>query len=82
MEIKEINSKKLFKEYEVIIPGKEIEDQIDLKIKEIAPKSNLPGFRPGKAPLNLISACLIFHYHSLLQDRSHPNSSLIHYLNP
>ena len=54
MQIKELNSKKLFKEFEVIVPGEEIESQIDVKIKEIAPKSNLPGFRPGKAPINLI----------------------------
>ena len=54
MEIKEIQSKKLFKEYEIIVPGKEIDDQIDIKIKELVPKTNLSGFRPGKAPLSLV----------------------------
>ena len=44
MEIKEIQSKKLFKEFSIEIPGKEIEEQINLKIKELIPKTNLPGF--------------------------------------
>ena len=54
MQVKEITSKKLFKEYLIEIPSKEIEEKIDLRIKELAPKTDLPGFRPGKAPLNLI----------------------------
>ncbi len=54
MQIKEINSKKLFKEYLIEIPSIEIEKKIDNKIMELAPKTNLPGFRPGKAPINLV----------------------------
>ena len=54
MQVKEIQSKKLFKEYLIEIPNKDIEDQINSKVKELAPKTNLPGFRPGKAPINLI----------------------------
>tara|TARA_B100001123_G_scaffold63026_1_gene69131 strand:+ start:2437 stop:3777 length:1341 start_codon:yes stop_codon:yes gene_type:complete len=54
MEIKEVQSKKLFKEFSIEIPGNEIEEKINLKIKELIPKTNLPGFRPGKAPLNIV----------------------------
>ena len=54
MQIKEINSKKLFKEYLIEVPSTEIEKDVDNKIKELAPKTNLPGFRPGKAPINLV----------------------------
>ncbi|MBI28669.1 MAG: trigger factor [Pelagibacteraceae bacterium] len=54
MEVKEIQSKKLLKEYELEIPSNEIKKHIDDKLQELAVKSKLPGFRPGKAPLNLI----------------------------
>ena len=54
MDIKEINSKKLFKEYELNIPYSEIEKLIDNKIEEILPTVSLPGFRKGKAPINIV----------------------------
>ena len=54
MNIKELSSKKLFKEYQVLIPFEEVENSINLKIKEIIPTVSLPGFRKGKAPLNIV----------------------------
>ncbi len=54
MDIKELVSKKLFKEYEVKIPYKEIDDLIIKKITEIVPTITIPGFRKGKAPLNIV----------------------------
>ena len=54
MNIKEINSKKLFKEFEIQIPYKDIDDSINDKIKELMPTVSLPGFRKGKAPLNIV----------------------------
>ena len=54
MNIKEINSKKLFKEYEIQIPYKDIDDSINDKINELIPTVSLPGFRKGKAPLNIV----------------------------
>ena len=54
MNIKEINSKKLFKEYEIQIPYDEVEKLINEKITEIIPTVSLPGFRKGKAPLNIV----------------------------
>ena len=54
MNIKEINSKKLFKEFEIQIPYKDLEDSINDKIKDLVPTVSLPGFRKGKAPLNIV----------------------------
>ena len=54
MNIKEINSKKLFKEFEIQIPYKDIDDSINDKINKLMPTVSLPGFRKGKAPLNIV----------------------------
>ncbi|MFL2510326.1 MAG: trigger factor [Alphaproteobacteria bacterium] len=54
MNIKEINSKKLFKEFEIQIPYKDIDDSINDKINELIPTVSMPGFRKGKAPLNIV----------------------------
>ena len=54
MNIKEISSKKLFKEYEIQIPYEEVDNSINVKINEIIPTISLPGFRKGKAPLNVV----------------------------
>ena len=54
MEIKELSSKKLFKEYLVKVPFDEVDNLINSKINEIIPTITLPGFRKGKAPLNIV----------------------------
>ena len=54
MYIKEIRSKKLQKEFSINIPYSEIDDSINNKIKEIIPTVTLPGFRKGKAPINIV----------------------------
>ena len=54
MKLKELGSKKLFKEYLVEIPYDEVDKSINNKIEEIIPTVSLPGFRKGKAPLNII----------------------------
>ena len=54
MNIKAISSKKLFKEYEIQIPYEEVDNSINVKINEIIPTISLPGFRKGKAPLNVV----------------------------
>ena len=54
MNIKEIASKKLFKEYEIHIPYEEIDNSINNKINEIISTVSLPGFRKGKAPLSIV----------------------------
>ena len=54
MIIKEVNSKKLFKEFEIHVPYSEVEDSINVKVKDIIPTVSIPGFRKGKAPLNIV----------------------------
>jgi len=54
MKIKEVDSKKLFKEFEVQVPYEEVDSSINAKIAEIIPTVSLPGFRKGKAPLNIV----------------------------
>jgi len=54
MSIKEIKSGTLYKEYALKIPYEEINKIIDSKINELLPTVSLPGFRKGKAPLNIV----------------------------
>ena len=54
MNIKELKSTKLYKEYSLEIPNKEIDIEVDKKINQILPTVNIPGFRKGKAPLNIV----------------------------
>ena len=54
MNVKELKSKKMFKEFLIKIPYNDVSNSIDQKIKEIIPTITLPGFRKGKAPLNIV----------------------------
>ena len=54
MSIKEIKSGTLYKEYALEIPYDEINKIIDSKINELLPTVSLPGFRKGKAPINIV----------------------------
>ena len=54
MSLKEIKSKKLYKEYSLVIPFDEIDKEINQKIESIIPTISLPGFRKGKAPLSIV----------------------------
>ena len=54
MSVKEIKSGILYKEYSMEIPYEEISKIIDSKINEILPTVSLPGFRKGKAPINIV----------------------------
>tara|TARA_Y100000590_G_scaffold133818_1_gene153037 strand:- start:1149 stop:2498 length:1350 start_codon:yes stop_codon:yes gene_type:complete len=54
MIVKELISKKMYKEYSITIPYKDVVESIDDKIKTLLPTVELPGFRKGKAPLNIV----------------------------
>ena len=55
MNIKEIKNKdKLTVEWDVTIPAKVINDELNKKYYDLKNKVNLPGFRPGKVPVSII----------------------------
>ena len=54
MNIKEVKSKKLYKEYSIVIPFEDIDKEINNKIVSLVPTIALPGFRKGKAPVSIV----------------------------
>lgn len=54
MNIKEIKSESLKKEFEISVPVKELEAEIDKKLQDVASTVKVDGFRPGKVPVTLI----------------------------
>ena len=54
MKIDELNSKGLDREWKVTIPASLVNEKISAKYTEISNTAKLPGFRPGKVPLNLV----------------------------
>tara|TARA_B100000900_G_scaffold381705_1_gene368357 strand:- start:129 stop:1523 length:1395 start_codon:yes stop_codon:yes gene_type:complete len=56
MEIKEKKTTGLKREFEIVISNKTIDQLVQNKISELAPKANIPGFRPGKVPHNIIKS--------------------------
>ena len=56
MEIKEKKTTGLKREFEIIITNKTIDELVQNKISELAPKASIPGFRPGKVPHNIIKS--------------------------
>ncbi len=51
MEVTETASEGLLRQYKVTVGAKELEGRLEEKLKEMAPKMRLNGFRPGKVPV-------------------------------
>jgi trigger factor len=54
MQVEEIKNEGLNREYSITIPANELDERRDAKLKEYAKDIKLPGFRPGKAPINIL----------------------------
>jgi trigger factor len=54
MQIVETTNEGLKRGYTLTIPARDIEARIDAEVKKVAPQVRMPGFRPGKVPVNLI----------------------------
>ena len=54
MNIKEIKSEKLYKEFLLEIPFTEVDEEVDNKIQKLIPTISIPGFRKGKAPISIV----------------------------
>ncbi|MGK6320046.1 trigger factor [Sphingomonas sp. DT-204] len=51
--------------YTLTITAKDIDAKVDAEVKRVAPQVRMPGFRPGKVPVNLIRK---MHGEALAQD--------------
>ncbi len=54
MQVTETLSEELKRAYTVVVPAATLADRSEAKLREVAGKIRLPGFRPGKAPLSLL----------------------------
>ncbi|MEP4785650.1 MAG: trigger factor [Erythrobacter sp.] len=54
MTIKEITNEGLKRAYTITITAAELAEKIEAEVTKVAPQVNMPGFRPGKVPANLV----------------------------
>ncbi len=54
MQIKEIKSDGLSRELEITVPANEIEKHVETRLKEVGKTVKMPGFRPGKVPMDML----------------------------
>ncbi len=54
MQITETNATGLKREYKVIVPANTLQGQIETRLKELGERIRMPGFRPGKVPMQLL----------------------------
>ena len=54
MQVQEISNEGLKREFSVTISAKDIDEKVDSRLEEVGKTVKMPGFRPGKVPLNLL----------------------------
>ena len=54
MQVTEVNSEGLKRDFKVVIGAKEIGEKVEQRLREISGRVKIPGFRPGKAPIKLL----------------------------
>ena len=54
MQITEISSEELKREYKIVIGADDIDEKITAKLTDLGRTVTLPGFRPGKVPVELL----------------------------
>ncbi len=54
MQVKELKNDGLNVEMEVIVMAQDIDKEIDARLVEVGKTVKMPGFRPGKVPLNIL----------------------------
>src|SRR5277367_102957 len=54
MQVTETNADGLKREFTIVIPAGELEDQISHRLTQLGQSIRLPGFRPGKVPQSLL----------------------------
>lgn len=54
MQVKELKQKGLLHEMEVTLAAKDIDKRVDIRLQEVSKTIRMPGFRPGKVPMNIM----------------------------
>src|SRR5581483_1732167 len=54
MNVTETSADGLKREFKITVPASQVEEQIEKRLDEIGRMVRVPGFRPGKVPLNLL----------------------------
>lgn len=54
MQISETKTEGLEREFKIVVPAGEIDAKITARLKQLSQTVNIPGFRPGKAPVSLL----------------------------
>lgn len=54
MQVKEVKQEGLSHELEITIGAKDIDARVDNRLKEVSKTIRMPGFRPGKVPMNIM----------------------------
>jgi len=54
MQITETNATGLKREFKVVVPADALQGQVETRLKELGERIRMPGFRPGKVPLQLL----------------------------
>ncbi|NDC64756.1 MAG: trigger factor, partial [Planctomycetia bacterium] len=54
MNVTETFSEGLTRTFKIVVPASEVDEQVTRKLTELAGTVRLPGFRPGKVPLELV----------------------------
>jgi trigger factor len=54
MHVTETNAEGLKREFRVVVPADELEEKVTNRLGEIGRTINLPGFRPGKVPMQIL----------------------------
>jgi trigger factor len=54
MQVTETQAEGLKREYRVVVGSDDIDQKVQGRLKEIAQSAQIPGFRPGKAPMSIL----------------------------
>ena len=54
LKIKQTENKKLQRSYEVVVAAEAVESRIEAELKKAGQQAKIPGFRPGKVPMNIL----------------------------
>ena len=54
MQVTEISSEGLKREFKVIVASSDIEGKMNVRLEELGRTVTLPGFRPGKVPMPVL----------------------------